>query len=221
LDLVRYLAQSATGAPIVLLVTAAPELLTRRTDWDAIPRHRRIELGPLGMDEASALMRELLAPTGAPPEEMVEAAVDMAGGSPYLLEQMVRAFLEAGTVVPREDGSWSVDLERLEDASLPLSVDDAIAARIASMAGPERQLLERAASMGSVFWLGALVALGRLDRDPPRLWGGAEDLGAHYRDLLSALEERDYVMRFSDSSIPGEEEYAFKHNLERDALHRL
>ena len=221
LDLVRYLSHSAASAPIVLIVTAAPELLTRRPDWEASPRHRRIELGPLGVDDASAMMRELLAPAGAPPEELVEAAVEMAGGSPYLLEQMVRTFLEAGTLVPKEDGTWSVDLERLEDASLPLSVDDAIAARIASMAGPERQLLERAASMGSVFWLGALVALGRLDRDPPQLWGGAEDLAGHYRDLLSALEERDYVMRFADSSIPGEEELAFKHNLERDALARL
>lgn len=221
LDLVRYLSESAAGAPIVFVVTAAPELLTRRPEWTNGARHRRVELGPLAPDDASALMRELLTPAGDPPEELVEAAVDMAGGSPYLLEQMVRTFLEAGTLVAREDGRWDVDLDRLDDAQLPLSVDDAIAARIASLAPPERQLLERAASMGSVFWLGALVALGRLDRDPPQLWGGAEDLAAHYRDLLAGLEDRDYVMRFSDSSIPGEEEYAFKHNLERDALHRL
>lgn len=221
LDLVRYLAQSAEGAPILFVVSATPDLLTRRPEWTDGARHRRIELAPLGADDAGRMIRHLLAPVDQPPEELVEAAVDMAGGSPYLLEQMIRAFLEAGALVPQEDGRWDVDLDRLDDAQLPLSVDDAIAARIASMTPAERQLLERAATMGSVFWLGALVTLGRIDRDPPQLWGGAEDLAGHYRDLLLALEDRDYVMRFSDSSIPGEEEFAFKHNLERDALHRL
>lgn len=221
LDLVRYLSDALNDAPVVLLVTATPELLTRRPDWTKGARHHAIELGPLAPDDAQKLMRQLLAPAEQAVDELVDAAVDMAGGAPYLLEQTVRAFLEARTLVPREDGRWDVDLDRLDDAQLPLSVDDAIAARIASLAAPERQLLERAASMGSVFWLGALVSLGRIDRDPPVLWGGGEDLGGHYRDLLLGLEERDYVMRFSDSSIPGETEYAFKHNLERDALHRL
>lgn len=221
LDLVRYLSDSLTDAPVLLVVSARPELLTRRPTWTEGPRHRRIELAPLGPEDAGQLVLKMLAPVPDPPDELVEAAVDMAGGSPYLLEQMVRTFLESGTLVPQGDGSWRVDLDRLDDAHLPLSVDDAIAARIASMAPAERELLERAAAMGSVFWLGALVSLGRIDRDPPSLWGGAEDLAAHYRDLLHGLEERDYVMRFDDSSIPGELEYAFKHNLERDALHRL
>lgn len=221
LDLVRYLAGTLSDAPILLLVSARPELLTRRPDWTEGTNHRRIELAPLSPDDAGQMVLGLLASVEDPPDELVEAAVDMAGGSPYLLEQMVRTFVTSGTLVPQEDGSWTVDLERLDDVRLPLSVDDAIAARISAMGPAERQILERASAMGSVFWLGALVSLGRLDREPPRLWGGAEDLAGHYRDLLQQLEERDYVMRFDDTSIPGEEEYAFKHNLERDAVHRL
>lgn len=221
LDLITYLGESVTDAPVVLVATARPELLARRPKWDEGPRHKRIELPPLGPDDAAKLVRALLAPTGSPPADLVDAAVETAGGSPYLLEQMVRTFLDTETLLPRDDGSWEVDLDKLEDAELPLSVDDAIAARISSMTPPERELLERAASMGSVFWLGALVALGRLDEGAPDLWGGAERSAAHYRDLLDQLEARDYVMRFDDSSLYGEEEYAFKHNLERDALHRL
>jgi len=221
IDLVSYLETTVTEAPVLFVVTARPELLARRPSFTDGPRHARIELAPLGPDHAAELVRALLAPTGDPPDDLVEAAVDMAGGSPYLLEQMVRTFLDTATLLPQDDGSWEVDLDKLEDAELPLSVDDAIAARISAMTPPERALLERAASMGSVFWLGALVALGRLDEDPPPLWGGAEQAAAHFRDLLITLEERDYVMRFDDSSIPGEEEYAFKHNLERDALHKL
>ncbi len=221
LDLVRYLAETTSDAPVLFVITARPELLTRREFWTQPERHRRLDSAPLGRDEAASLVRHLLTPVKDPPDDLVDEAVEVAGGSPYLLEQMVRTFLASGTLIPREDGHWDVDLDKLDDAQLPLSVDDAIAARIASMAPSERQLLERAATMGSVFWLGALVSLGRLDRQAPEVWGGAEDLAGHYRDLLAGLEERDYVMRFGDSSIPGEQEYAFKHNLERDALARL
>lgn len=221
LDLVRYLTESLSDAPILVIVSARPQLLTRRPGWTRGDEHRRVQLAPLSAEDATKMVAEMLAPAGEHSDELVEAAVDMAGGSPYLLEQAVRTFFESGTLAPKDDGTWEVSLENLDDAYLPLSVDDAIAARISSMGPSEREVLERAAAMGSVFWLGALVALGRLDRDPPNLWGGAEDLAAHYRDLLAQLEERDYVMRFTDSSIAGEEEYAFKHNLERDAVYKL
>jgi tetratricopeptide (TPR) repeat protein len=222
LDLIHTLIESMEGAPVVMITTARPELLTRRPDWaHGISTHRRMELAPLRPDDAAQMMLHLLEPTGDPPEELVDAAVDMAGGNPYLLEQMLRTYLFSGTLSPRSDGTWEVDLDRLDDAQLPLSVDDAIAARIATLTPAERTLLEMAAVMGGVFWLGALVTLGRLDRKVPELWGGAEDLGAHYRDLLTGLAERDYVLLLPDSSLNGEEELAFKHNLERETLYRL
>ncbi len=223
LALVKSVIDGAQGAPLVILATGRPELITRRADWLDGPkgRHRRIELAPLGTSDAERLMLHLLSPVGDPPGELVDAAVDMAGGNPYLLEQMLRTYVESGTLKPKAKGLWEVDLDRLDDAQLPLSVDDAIAARIASLAPAERQLLEMAAIMGGVFWLGALVALGRIDAKAPPLWGGAEDLAAQYRDLLGSLAERDYVLPMPDASMHGEAEYAFKHNLERETLYKL
>ena len=157
---------------------------------------------------------------GEAPDELVDAAVDIAGGSPYLLEQMVRAFFESGTLTD-QDGAWSVDLDRLDHAQLPLTVEDAISARISSLTPPERELLEKASTMGGVFWLGALVALSRIDAKTPELWGGHESLVSYFRERLDSLAERDYVLPLPDSSIPGETEYAFKHNLERETLHKL
>lgn len=223
LELVRSLIESMHDAPVLMIVTARPELLTRRPEWtDGGASHGKLELAPLAPDDAAQMMLHLLEPTGDPPEELVDAAVDMAGGNPYLLEQMLRTYLASGTLIPREGGRWDVDLDKLDDAQLPLSVDDAIAARIASLTPAERSLLEMAAVMGGVFWLGALVALGRLGKKPPGLWGGAEDLAAHYRDLLAGLADRDYVLALPDSSLATEaEEFAFKHNLERETLYRL
>ena len=236
LDLVHNLLSALRGAPVLLVCTARPELLVRRADWagptvagassatlpGALPSdHQLYELLPLRPEDAAQLVLHLLDPVGDPPEDLVDAAVDVAGGSPALLEQMVRAYVASGTLQPSEDGRWIVHLDRLDDAQLPLSVEDAIAARIAALSPTERKLLEHAAVMGGVFWLGGLVALGRLEREAPDLWGGAEDLAAHYRDLLEGLRERDYVLALPDSSMAGETELAFKHNLERETLYHL
>lgn len=224
LDLVRALLTTVRGAPILVVATARPELLVRRPDWaepGPTTDHRILELAPLRAEDAAQLVLHLLDPVGDPPEELVDTAVDVAGGSPSLLQQMVRAYVASGTLAQGEGGRWEVHLDRLEDAQLPLSVEDAIAARIAALSPVERKLLEHAAVMGGVFWLGGLVSLGRLDKHVPDLWGGAEDLAAHYRDLLDSLRDRDYVLAMPDSSMPGELELAFKHNLERETLYHL
>jgi len=223
LELLQYLLGSLTDAPILLVTVARPELLAKQADWmkSGGDRHQRIELSPLAPDDAASLMMELLEPTGDPPDELVDAAVDMAGGSPYLLEQIVRSFHDNDTLTVEEDGTWKVHLDRLEDAQLPLSIEDAISARISALAPAERRLLEMASTMGGVFWLGALIAMTRVKEETPELWGGHESIVSHLADSLVSLADRDYILQIPDSSIPNEVEFAFKHNLERETLHRL
>jgi tetratricopeptide (TPR) repeat protein len=157
---------------------------------------------------------------GAAPR-LIDAGVGMAGGTPGLLEQMVRIFFDAGVL--RESGAaWEVDLDRLANAKLPLTVADAVAARIAALSARDRRLLEQAAAMGNVFWLGGLVALGRLDQRAPDYWEvqAVTDV-ADVERLLADLVKRDYVLQVPDSAFSGENEYIFKHNLERERLSQL
>jgi tetratricopeptide (TPR) repeat protein len=58
---------------------------------------------------------------------------------------------------------------------------------------------------------------------PPEVWEGGEEAEdvVVIRQLLAELVERDYVLRLPDSTFAGDEEYVFKHNLEREALVRL
>src|SRR5262249_46331995 len=53
-------------------------------------------------------------------------------------------------------------------------------------------------------------------------WGEGEDVRRRVSDLIASLADRDYVLRLDvdDSSIPGEAEVVFKHNLERDLIIR-
>ncbi len=222
LELVQHLVKTMREVPLLLIIVARPQLMTRSPSWmEGQGESIRFDLGPLSHDQASELVRTLLKPTGKPPEEMVEAAVELAGGNPYLLEQMVRAFIRGGALKVRTDGTWDVDLSKLDAAQLPLSVDDAINARISALTTAEHNLLEMAANIGGVFVEGALVALTRCEVAPPKYWSKNDEDRIRVRETLENLIDRDYLLRLPDSSVPGDVEYAFKHNLEREALQRF
>ena len=223
IELLRYLIENLKG-PIVILCLARPEFLARYEGWREIGggRHELLELGAVSAHESSEIMAALLAKCrrGAAPR-LIEAGVGMAGGTPGLLLHMVRIFFDAGVL--REDGEfWEVDLDRLANARLPLTVADAVAARIGALSARDRRLLEHAAAMGSVFWLGGLVALGRLDQKAPEYWevDAVKDVADVERSLAD-LMQRDYVLNLPDSAFSGEKEYIFKHNLERERIAQL
>lgn len=226
-ELLGYLLENLRGK-LLVLCTTRPEFLSRHTEWAMLAgsRHAVLELGPVGEDDSIQIMRALLSRCqGGPAPRLVEAAVSMAGGAPGLLEHMVRVFRDAGVIGddPHDpsDG-WRVDLDRLASARLPLTVEGAVEVRIAALAPNERRLLEYAAAMGSVFWLSALVALGRIDREPPELWRPeTTDDASAVENTLADLIARDYVLKLPDSAFSDEVEYVFKQNLERESIAQL
>ncbi|MDB4995782.1 MAG: Adenylate cyclase [Myxococcaceae bacterium] len=229
LELLAYLLENLEGK-ILVICLARPDMIARKDGWLKFggARHKAIELAPLSEMDASAAMQDLLAPCGDSPavDELIEAACTLAGGNPALLEQMVRIFLDMGVLEVEdelaEQERWKIHSDKLAGVRLPLTVEDAVQARIAALAPAERELLERAAAMGGVFWLGGLLSIQRLHQATPELWaaGTAEDI-VHVKSLLDDLVERDYVLRLSDSTFVGDQEYVFKHNLEREALVRV
>ncbi|HTA89018.1 MAG TPA: tetratricopeptide repeat protein [Polyangiaceae bacterium] len=224
IELLRYLIENLKG-PIVIACLARPEFLARHEGWRDIggARHELFELSAVSAHESVEIMGALLSkcPDGVAPPRLIDAGVGMAGGTPGLLEHMVRIFFDSG-VLHDNGGVWEVDLDRLASAKLPLTVADAVAARIAALSAQDRRLLEHAAAMGSVFWLGGLVALGRLDQKAPDYWEAAQiDDVLDVEKKLADLVQRDYVLNLPDSAFSGEQEYIFKHNLERERIAQL
>jgi tetratricopeptide (TPR) repeat protein len=230
LELVGHLLEYGRG-PILILCLTRAELFSRQEAFRALgaQRHELLELGPLPAESATRILRHLLAHcVGGPPQRLLDAALSMSGGTPGLMEAMVRVFFESGVLSETtpagasEAGSWLVDLDRLQSARLPLTVEDAVLARLSALSPQERRVLEHAAAIGSVFWLGALVALGRVGSKAPEYWTEerAEDV-RRIRELLASLVERDYLLRLPDSAFAGEEEYIFKHNREREKIAEL
>ncbi len=228
LDLLRYLLEYLSG-PILIICAARPELSSEVDDWARAGerRHTTLELSPLSDDHAALLMRSLLSPVaqrGAEvPESLIDNAVSFASGNPMLLEQMLRVYHDKGVLEEvhelSEEPRWAVHLDRLDQAELPLTIEDAIHARIGALSIYERRVLELAATMGSVFWTNGLIPLLRTGAEAPELWvlSGESD-GQKLSATLAELAHRDFVLRLPDSTFPGAEEYAFKHNKEREAI---
>ncbi len=225
LEILRYVLEYLS-APVLVIGAARPEFKVRYEDWERVAeeRHDLIDLVALDDASASAMMSALLAPVKGDQQRLVEYALTFAGGSPMLLEQMVRIYHDVGVLVetssPFQDAVWEVHLEKLSVAKLPMTVEDAVDARIAALDSEEKQLLEYASVMGSVFWRGGFVALYRSGQDAPEFWRiDEEDEDLERIDaLLSDLVERDYILKLPDSNFAGTDEYVFKHNKERLAL---
>ncbi|MEO6772157.1 MAG: tetratricopeptide repeat protein [Kofleriaceae bacterium] len=234
LAMIADLATNLSGSPIVILAAARPEMLVRSGGWgDGATDHTRIDLRNLEQDDAEQMFRELLARVEDLPEDTVQTAVEMTGGNPAFIEQLVRLFLDNGTIAIEPGASgpvWRLDPEKAADTELPISIEEAIEARIAALESDERDLLEKAAVFGNVFWVSAVIALTRLEQPVPEYepspleleWGEGEDVRRRISDLVAMLAERDYLLPLDgeDSSIPGDVEIVFKHNLERELVSR-
>ena len=117
--------------------------------------------------------------------------LERAGGNPLYAEQYVRMLEERGSD------------RRL---ALPETVQGIIAARLDALPSEEKRLLQSAAVIGKVFWLGALTQVGALDRRTAEMH-------------LHALERKDFVQRARRSSVAEEAEYSFLHVLVRDVAY--
>jgi tetratricopeptide (TPR) repeat protein len=231
LTLLGELAEGLGGSPVVLVAAARPDLFVRRPEWgQGTVDHTRIELAPLGKADSEKLLRALLVKAEPLPPTLVHDACELTAGNPFFMEELVRVFRSNGTITATavqgpigKVEKWRIDPLKAARVELPMSVEEAIQARISGLSAQERELLERGAALGSVFWLGALVVLGRLDKtlesDPNRTF--QLDERARIEAALDELVERDYLLRMPDSTVPGDSEYAFKHNLEHDLVTKL
>ncbi len=230
LSLLRYLLEYLQG-PVLVINTARRELISRYEDWDRVgeDRHDLVELTALDDADASAMMEALLSPCQGPNAtqkavaQLVDSACAFAGGNPAMLEQMVRIYHDVGVLTEvgelSDSPQWGVNLEKLSSARLPMTIDDAVTARISALDHEEKRMLEYGSVMGSVFWRGGFIALYRADEEAPDFWSAddAEDV-ERIDEVLNDLVERDYILKLPDSTFPGTDEYIFKHNKERVAI---
>jgi class 3 adenylate cyclase/tetratricopeptide (TPR) repeat protein len=191
LDFVEYLVDWVSGVPLLVVCTTRPELFERRADWAGGKRNvTTLSLAPLTDDETAQLIASL-SDQPLMPVDTQHALLVRAGGNPLYAEQYVRMLAER---------------DAAEELPLPETVQGIIAARLDALSPEEKSVLQNAAVMGKVFWLGAVTQIGRLERRRAELH-------------LHALERKDFVQHARRSSVGDEAEYAFLHVLVRDVAY--
>jgi class 3 adenylate cyclase/tetratricopeptide (TPR) repeat protein len=190
-DLVEHVVDLSRDAPILLLCVARTELLDVRPHWGGGKLNATsLLLEPLGPDDCDTLIDNLLGGHELPgaARDRIAAA---SGGNALFVEEMVAMVRES-----EGDGELAV----------PPTINALLQARIDSLDGPLRLVLERAAIEGEVFHLGAATHLV-----PDAVRAG---FGEHIAALV-----RSELIRPEPSLIPDEEAYRFRHLLIREAAY--
>jgi class 3 adenylate cyclase/tetratricopeptide (TPR) repeat protein len=194
LDFIDHLIDWATGVPLLVLCTARPDLLSRRSRWGGGKTNAvTVSLSPLSEESTARLIGQLLE-RSVLPAEVQTLLLARSGGNPLYAEEFARLASER-------------ELRGDLDLPVPDTIQGLIAARLDALSAEEKTLLQDGAVVGKVFWVGALTAIG-----------GAE--GSAAASLLHALERRQLVRRDRKSSVAGETEYAFWHGLVRDVAYQ-
>jgi class 3 adenylate cyclase len=191
LDFVDHLVEWASGVPILVLATARPELLERRSGWGGgKPNAATVTVTPLSDEETHRLIAALLEQPLLT-AEMQSDLLARAGGNPLYAEQYVRMLAE---------------YESAEQIPLPETVQGIIAARLDLLSADEKRLIQNASVVGKVFWSGAAAAIDGDD-------------ALEIEEQLHTLERKQFVQRAQGSSVAAETEYGFRHLLVRDVAY--
>ena len=188
------LADWVRETPIMLLCLARPELLDARHTWGGGKLNATAALlEPLGDGEGQALIELHLAalPSAGVSGPTRRRMLEVAGGNPLFLEQLLAAAAETGELPDR----------------VPASVNALIAARLDQLAPQERRALELASVIGKVF-------SGQAVRN---LSGPSDD--GELEAAIGRLVRKDLI-RPSKLDMPGSDGYRFRHMLIRDVAYQ-
>jgi class 3 adenylate cyclase/tetratricopeptide (TPR) repeat protein len=189
-DLVEHVADMSRDAPIFLLCVARTELLDARPNWGGGKMNATsLLLEPLGDEECVELM-DLLVEHSALDDDLRERIRVASAGNPLYVEEML--------AMVREGGS--------QDIVVPPTIHALLQARIDSLDGDVRVVMERGSVEGEVFHRGAVAELS-----PAPVRG---DVESHLTTLV-----RKELIRSTPSTLPEDEGYRFRHLLIRDAAY--
>jgi len=172
LDLAEFVMQPRGDAAVLMIVLARPELLDRRPNWGGGRlNHLALALEPLGSRAIGELVRHLL-DTDEP--DVINLVAERSEGNPFYAGELVRSYLEHGS------------LERLPD-----TVQATVLARLDLLPPDERRVIQLGSVFGRAFRASGVAALeGGEARHVQQL---CEDLAD--RDLIRPAEGDRYSFR--------------------------
>jgi class 3 adenylate cyclase/tetratricopeptide (TPR) repeat protein len=196
LELLGMTVERLVKLPVLLVVTARPELTT---PWPAHAHLTTLPLMRLSRRENLALIERVAG--GKPlPEEVLNEILVRTDGVPLFVEELTKTVVETG-VVREQDGAYVLD-RPLPALAIPTTLHASLMARLDRLA-PVREVAQIGAVVGREFFYELLGALAGLPKE-------------RLDEALQELVRAELVFRRGE--IP-EAVFTFKHALVRDAAY--
>ncbi len=200
--------------PIAFVISGQETLSELTTRYAPLAAVELAHIHSLSDAEVSELAIALIPGLRETPEPFVSALKHRSRGNAGALKELIQA-LQERQLFRSTSAGIEVDLEKLERGDLPLTMADAIRARLSALEPFELLVMQQASVVGEMFWDGALLAIQRSERerpdsdaDPIRLWTEDRD-EIRLAEALSHLEQKRFVVRIAESEVPGLHEYTF------------
>ncbi|MDG9715520.1 AAA family ATPase, partial [Streptomyces sp. DH24] len=199
LDVVTDLAGAVGPVPLLVAVTARPELLDRRPAWGGGRRDAlTLTLDPLDEPSSAALLDTLLGADGRDlPPELRRDVLARVGGNPLYAVEYARELTGA------DPGRHPAG-----PPPMPRHVRQVVAAHLDTLPPRAKAVLVDASALGGVCCADGVAAVGGGDRDDAARW-------------LDYLERRDFLRRSRHTSADGAPRYAFRHPATREVVDSL
>jgi adenylate cyclase len=160
-----------------------------------------VALGPLSLQESEQLLN-LLLNSAALPSALERSIVERGGGSPLIIEEMVRMLLDKGVIQETSTGwavgdSWPEAIQQV-----PETVSGLVLSRYDRLTPQQKKILDAASVLGR-FTLPQLAPLVGLPE-------------SELRSELGRLEQADFLRR----SVGGAPIFNFRHVLMQEAIYQ-
>ena len=206
LDLVTYLMDELTHAPLMLLCVYRLEKeqkvwkLDEQAQRKCLDRYTEITLRKLSSHEGRLLVEELLTIDDLP-DSVKNTILEKSEGNPFFIEEVIRSLIEQDMIYHDND-RWRARSE-IVNINVPDTIQSVLLSRVDRLQAEARYVLQCASVIGRLFKYRLLEHLTTQERDLNR--------------YISEFEDRELV--YEERRIP-ELEYAFKHALTQEATYQ-
>lgn len=184
---------------ILLLVNFRPEY---RHDWASKTYYTQVRIDPLVPDRAGELLNTLVG-NDIGLEPIKRFLIEKTGGTPFFLEESVRALVETGVLSGKPAGYRAT--KSISNLKIPVTIEALLTSRIDRLTALDKRLLQAAAVVGHQVPRNILQAVGELSPDA-------------FRDSLKRLQASEFLY---ETNLFPDIEYTFKHALIHDAAYQM
>jgi tetratricopeptide (TPR) repeat protein len=212
LDFIEHVAQERPDLPLMIIGLTRPVLFEEHPGWGTGPfEHLRLDLLPLSTEDARRLVAHILRKAPEVPPALADLIVERAEGSPFYVEELIKALIDEGVIVVGEE-QWQVQADRIPHLKVPATLTGILQARLDNLPAYDREVLQQASVVGRVFWNKVVEHM----RNPEASFSATPLLLA---DRLLTLEKKELIFHREGSTFAETPEYIFKHAILHDVTY--